>query len=180
MVRRGEIVVYEVGISYNSRTYKEGKKIGLKDAFRALWCILKYNTSLLARLVKFAYCGLFIALSQFTTIIILIEYLGFQSEFEQNVAHAISIEVSIIVGYLLHSWITWRYKFKSTSEFFKRALYFHLVTGFSTLVRIGMFFVLFKVGINYRLIVLIGIAVVVVIDFIGFNNFVFKRRIKQL
>lgn len=35
--------VYEVGISYFGRTYEEGKKIGLKDAFRALICILKYN-----------------------------------------------------------------------------------------------------------------------------------------
>ena len=35
--------IYEVGISYKGRTYDEGKKIGLKDAFRALYCILKYN-----------------------------------------------------------------------------------------------------------------------------------------
>ena len=35
--------VYEVGISYSGRTYEEGKKIGIKDAFRALWCIVKYN-----------------------------------------------------------------------------------------------------------------------------------------
>ena len=37
------IRIYEVGISYHGRTYKEGKKIGIKDAFRALYCILKYN-----------------------------------------------------------------------------------------------------------------------------------------
>jgi glycosyltransferase involved in cell wall biosynthesis len=35
--------VYEVGISYSGRTYEEGKKIGLKDAFVALWCIIKYH-----------------------------------------------------------------------------------------------------------------------------------------
>jgi glycosyltransferase involved in cell wall biosynthesis len=35
--------VYEVGISYSGRTYEEGKKIGFKDGFRALWCIVKYN-----------------------------------------------------------------------------------------------------------------------------------------
>ena len=35
--------VYEVGISYHGRTYNEGKKIGLKDAFVVLVCILKYN-----------------------------------------------------------------------------------------------------------------------------------------
>jgi glycosyltransferase involved in cell wall biosynthesis len=35
--------VYEVGISYAGRTYEEGKKIGWKDGFSALRCILKYN-----------------------------------------------------------------------------------------------------------------------------------------
>jgi glycosyltransferase involved in cell wall biosynthesis len=35
--------IYEVGISYYGRTYAEGKKIGYKDGFRAIWCILKYN-----------------------------------------------------------------------------------------------------------------------------------------
>ena len=35
--------IYEVGISYAGRTYKEGKKVGWRDGFRAVWCILKYN-----------------------------------------------------------------------------------------------------------------------------------------
>jgi glycosyltransferase involved in cell wall biosynthesis len=35
--------VFEVGISYSGRTYEEGKKIGWRDAFHALWCIGKYG-----------------------------------------------------------------------------------------------------------------------------------------
>jgi glycosyltransferase involved in cell wall biosynthesis len=35
--------VFEVGISYNGRTYEEGKKIGWRDGVRALWCIAKYS-----------------------------------------------------------------------------------------------------------------------------------------
>ena len=35
--------IYEVGISYHGRTYEEGKKIGVRDGVRALWCILKYR-----------------------------------------------------------------------------------------------------------------------------------------
>jgi hypothetical protein len=42
-VARLKCRVYEVGISYSGRTYEEGKKIGLRDAIRALWCIVKYN-----------------------------------------------------------------------------------------------------------------------------------------
>lgn len=35
--------IYEVGISYHGRTYAQGKKIGWKDGFRALYCIIKYG-----------------------------------------------------------------------------------------------------------------------------------------
>lgn len=37
------IRIYEVGISYYGRTYDEGKKIGWKDGFRAIFSVLKYN-----------------------------------------------------------------------------------------------------------------------------------------
>jgi len=42
-VARGGYRIYEVGISYYGRTYKEGKKINWKDGFRAIYAILKYN-----------------------------------------------------------------------------------------------------------------------------------------
>ena len=37
------IRIYEVGIAYYGRTYLEGKKIGWKDGFRAIYCIIKYG-----------------------------------------------------------------------------------------------------------------------------------------
>lgn len=42
-ISKKDCVIYEVGISYHGRTYEEGKKIGKKDAIRALYAILKYN-----------------------------------------------------------------------------------------------------------------------------------------
>ena len=38
-----KIKIYEVGISYYGRTYAEGKKIGWKDGFRAIYCIIRYG-----------------------------------------------------------------------------------------------------------------------------------------
>lgn len=38
-----DVRIYEVGISYYGRSYKEGKKINWKDGFRAIYCILKYS-----------------------------------------------------------------------------------------------------------------------------------------
>ena len=38
-----KLIFYEVPISYEGRSYEEGKKIRLKDAFFAVFCILKYS-----------------------------------------------------------------------------------------------------------------------------------------
>ena len=43
IARVPKVRIYEVGISYYGRTYEEGKKIGWRDGFRAIFCILKYN-----------------------------------------------------------------------------------------------------------------------------------------
>ena len=43
IARLPDIRIYEVGISYFGRTYEEGKKIGIKDAFRAFYAIVKYS-----------------------------------------------------------------------------------------------------------------------------------------
>ena len=40
---RRHLRIYEVGVSYCGRTYEEGKKIGWKDGFRALYCLFKYS-----------------------------------------------------------------------------------------------------------------------------------------
>lgn len=42
-VAQARLRIYEVGISYYGRTYEEGKKIGIKDGFSALWSIIKFN-----------------------------------------------------------------------------------------------------------------------------------------
>jgi len=42
-VAKLNVVIYEVGIGYSGRTYAEGKKVGWRDGFRALWVIFKYN-----------------------------------------------------------------------------------------------------------------------------------------
>src|SRR6266446_1713251 len=41
-IAKRRLRIYEVGISYWGRTYEEGKKIGWRDGFRALWCLVKY------------------------------------------------------------------------------------------------------------------------------------------
>lgn len=42
-IAKAKFRIYEVGISYYGRDYSEGKKIGWKDGFNVLWCLLKYQ-----------------------------------------------------------------------------------------------------------------------------------------
>jgi glycosyltransferase involved in cell wall biosynthesis len=42
-VAQMRVRIYEMGVSYSGRTYEEGKKIGYRDGFRALYCIFHYN-----------------------------------------------------------------------------------------------------------------------------------------
>jgi glycosyltransferase involved in cell wall biosynthesis len=40
-----KVRIYEVGISYYGRTFSEGKKIRMRDAFRSIWCLIRYSFS---------------------------------------------------------------------------------------------------------------------------------------
>jgi len=181
LVRTQGIRLFEVGISYNGRTYDEGKKIGWKDAIRAGWCILKYNTSGFAHLFKYGMNGLFVALSQFLVIIALVDGLGLKSLVEQSVANLVSIEASLLVGLVLHSFVTWRYRYETVLKFAKVFFLFHLVTGLSFAVRAVLFPALaYAVHLDYLTNTLVGIVTAVFINFVGYDRLVFKKKADEI
>jgi len=172
LAREEGLRLYEVGISYHGRTYAEGKKIGLKDAFRALYCVLKYNTTGLATFIRYGLMGILVALSQLITITALVERLGLDGVQGENIANLVSIEVSILVGYFLHSRLTW-----SSSRRGMRALAgFHGVTFLSAALRVALFYGFSLSGMPYRLNALIGIVVAVILNYFGYDRLVFRRR----
>lgn len=175
MSRKNGVRVYEVGISYYGRTYEEGKKISWKDGVRALWCIFKYNTSGFAHFVKYALNGVLIALSQFVVIILLVELMAFNSGYLRNVANFISVIVGLLVAFMLHSKITWRYRFSSHQEMAYKLLMFYLVSVFSIFLRMFAFYVFDRAGMDYKLNVIIGIIIIIVINFFGYDRLVFKN-----
>jgi glycosyltransferase involved in cell wall biosynthesis len=180
MAREEGLRIYEVGISYHGRTYDEGKKIGMRDAFRALYCILKYNTTGLAKFTRYGLMGILVALSQLAAITGLVELAGLEGVQGENLANIISIEVSIIVGFFLHSRLTWQVGPKgqgwSVGRRIRALLGFHGVTFLSAAVRVGLFYSLSLTGMPYRLNALIGIVVAVILNFFGYDRFVFRRK----
>ena len=180
IARNEGLRLYEVGISYHGRTYNEGKKIGLKDAFRALYCIIKYNTTGLAKFTRYGFIGVLVALSQLITLTVLVEFTGMDGVRGENIANLISIEVSIMVGFFLHSGITWQVGPKGLGWGFcrkvKALIGFHGVTFLSAIVRAVMFYVLSLTAMPYRLNALIGIIIAVILNFLGYDRLIFRER----
>jgi putative flippase GtrA len=178
LFRTENLKVYEVGISYSGRTYQEGKKIKAKDAVHALYCILKYNSSRIANLVKYVINGLIVALSQYLTIYLLVEWFNFRSELYQNIANFIAIMVSITIAFVLHSKITWMYKFQSNWDFIKKMFLFYLITSITVIMRIYLYDFLYNYGLNYQLNTIIGIVVIIVINFFGYDK-LFQKTLRN-
>ncbi len=175
--RRKGIPVYEVGISYHGRTYAQGKKIGLRDAFRALWCIIVYNTSALARVVKYGFIALLAALSQYLCAVALVGSLRLTSSRGQNLAYAAGSELSILVAFLFHSLITWRSHFPTAFAGLRQLLLFQLSTALSFAARQVLFYFLLRAGMDYRLNSLIGALIAAVLIFLGYDRLAFRNRL---
>jgi len=176
LAKKENLSIYEVGISYYGRTYEEGKKIGIRDALRAAWCIWKYNTTTSAKVIKYCFHGMIVALTQMLLMILLVKEASLHTLYELNTANMLSIEGAVLVGFMLHALLTWHFRFKSSLDMIKRLVEFHLVTGLSIFVRIVMFYLLSMVNFHYILNTLIGIGIAVVINYSGYDKFVFREK----
>jgi putative flippase GtrA len=99
-----------------------------------------YNTSSFARLVKYGINGVLVALSQYAAVVALVEGLRLTTSLGKNIAYAASIEVSIIVGFLLYAHVTWRFRFQSGVSYLMKFLVFHLATALSFGIRQVVFY----------------------------------------
>lgn len=98
-IARMRLRIYEMGISYKGRTYEEGKKIGIKDGFWAIFCIFRYNihrTSLPAQIF------LYLMVSGLALAINLLCFLGlFHLGIGPSTSAAAAFVTAVIVNYCL-------------------------------------------------------------------------------
>lgn len=174
LAHKGLVRVYEVGISYHGRTYREGKKIGMRDAFRVFLCIYAYNKTPFARFVKYAINGIAVAASQLVSMIILVQYCSFTSVWSQNIANILSMEVSFLVAFTLHSKIAWVQKYARVQDALKQLVPFHLVSYATVGIRIGVFYLLSIMHFDYLLNTMAGIGFAVMLNYMGYDKFVFQ------
>jgi len=102
--------IYEMGISYFGRTYEEGKKIGWKDGFRALYCIFRYNAHKAPVPIQFL---IYLFIGGAAAIINLLVFMTlFNSSVQVEIAAPVAFVSAAIVNYLLSTSILFRSKIK--------------------------------------------------------------------
>ena len=102
--------VYEMGISYMGRTYAEGKKIGMRDGFRALYCILKYNLPQVPIAIQFLFYTLIGAFSAIVNLLL------FLSLYRVGVALAIATLTAFFVAAWVNYYLSIRLIFRHKAK----------------------------------------------------------------
>jgi dolichol-phosphate mannosyltransferase len=102
--------VYETGISYRGRTYAEGKKIGMKDAWRALYCILKYNLHRVPLPVQFVFYTCIAGVAAIVNLLCFVLLLGIGFGLTPSVLAAFFIAAG--VNYYLSITLLFRHRVK--------------------------------------------------------------------
>jgi glycosyltransferase involved in cell wall biosynthesis len=91
--------IYEMGISYHGRTYAEGKKIGMRDGWRALYCVLKYNLHKVPVPVQFAFYVVIGAISAVANLLVFLAILSLGVDLTTSTI--IAFFIAAAVNYLL-------------------------------------------------------------------------------
>jgi dolichol-phosphate mannosyltransferase len=162
--------IYEMGISYRGRTYAEGKKIGMRDGFRALYCILKYNLHKAPWIVQFVF---YIGIGGASAVVNLLLFLALYRELGVTVAAPLAFFIAAFVNYYLSIKILFRHtaRWKSSLEI----VVFLLVVGAVSIVDLYSTSLFITMGMNAALAKALATAIGLVLNFAGRRFIVFPE-----
>lgn len=139
--------------------------------------LIKYVQNNRLRVLKFLLSGSSAAIINLGLLHILIAYLQFNTRFLENVANALSMEVSIIYNFILSRYWTWSDAKKERSfRLIKQCLLFHVAVGLSIGIRLILFPILQFFGVHYIINATVGIGTGAVVNYILYDRVVFKRK----
>jgi dolichol-phosphate mannosyltransferase len=163
--------IYEMGISYHGRTYEEGKKIGLKDGFRALYCIFRYNAHRAPVPTQFL---LYLLIGGCAAIINLIIFrIMLYSALSLTILTLSAFIIAAVVNYLLCILILFRHKARWNS--WTEILIYVVTVGVVSLFDLTITKSLFKFGVSPLLSKTVATALVLILNFCGRRYFVFPE-----
>jgi glycosyltransferase involved in cell wall biosynthesis len=163
--------IFEMGISYRGRTYEEGKKIGVKDGFRTLYCIFRYNAHKaplpIQLLIYFIIGGVAASINIASFLIFL------HSGVDVILAAPISFVIAAIINYLLCISILFRHraKWETLTEIF----IYIAVVAFACIFDLVITQLLLTMKISPIFSKFIATIAVFVLNFLGRRFFVFPE-----
>ena len=100
--------IYEMGISYHGRTYAEGKKVGIKDGFRSLYCIVKYNIRNIGLQLQFLFWVSLFSLFAFGNVSLALRVVN--ADLTTGWQLVSSLTIGILLSFLLYKFTLFRQK----------------------------------------------------------------------
>ena len=163
--------IFEMGISYYGRTYEEGKKIGVKDGFRAIYCIFRYGAHRAPLPIQFV---LYIFIGGIAALFNLIVFLGMLSSgWTVTIAAPAAFILAAIANYLLCILLLFRHKARWNS--INEMIIFWFVVGVVGILDLATtkFFIL--LGIAVWMSKLLASIIGLIFNFIGRRFLVFSE-----
>lgn len=163
--------IFEMGISYYGRTYVEGKKIGVKDGFRALYCIFRYNAHKAPIPIQFL---LYLFIGGLAAVVNLFVFLGmFSAGLSVTISAPTAFIAAAIVNYLLCIFILFRrtVRWNSTTEL----LFYILVVGMVGVFDLGITKLLLASGATPAISKMMATGLALILNFTGRRFFVFPE-----
>ena len=171
-IARMRLRVYEMGISYYGRTYAEGKKIGAKDGWRALYCILKYNLSRVPVIIQFFF---YIFIGGFSAIV---NFLLFMVLYRLGQGVATSALIAFFIAAFVNYYLSIKLLFRHQAKWKTGAEVAVFLVVVSVVGIIDMYCTRFFIaaGVPPALSKLISTAIGLVLNFTGRRFFVFPEK----
>jgi glycosyltransferase involved in cell wall biosynthesis len=170
-VAQMRVRIYEMGVSYSGRTYEEGKKIGYRDGFRALYCIFYFNGCKAPVPVQFLIYILIGGLSALANIglFLILGKLGVAN----NISIPTAFALAAVMNYLLCINFLFRHKakWKTTGE----VLVYFLVACLVGAIDFGATTILLKMETAPLLAKLSACTMGLLFNFLGRRYFVFPE-----
>jgi dolichol-phosphate mannosyltransferase len=169
-VAQQRLRIYEMGVSYRGRTYAEGKKIGVRDGFRALYCILKYNLHKAPWIVQFFF---YIFIGGVSAVLNLLIFLALYQRLGVSIAAPLAFFIAAGFNYYLSVKVLFRHEARWRS--FTEIAIFLAVVGAVSVVDLYSTRFLLSVGVNALIAKAAATGVGLVLNFVGRRFIVFPE-----
>jgi dolichol-phosphate mannosyltransferase len=164
--------IYEIGISYYARTYEEGKKIGLIDGVRALYCIFRYNAHLSPLPVQFI---IYIFVAGIAAIVNLLIFLGLtKTGFVVTIAAPTAFVTAAIVNYFMCILLLFRHKIRWSAK--TEIMYFISLVCFIGIIDLGVTNLSMFFGMYASVSKLLASGICFVLNFLGRRFWIFPEK----